>query len=261
MRCATPCKPAGATFVPLHYVRDFAEYVAALPGRDVREVLLWANKRMESSSSPLKEAMVEMLDVVDRIVQSQGQSKPKQVSTPSAPVIIKAPDGDIYITNAGAGIVHIIFGQLFQAFHLLTDDKLAFVSREAASRAAHYIQYLTDKELDAPEEKMVFNKLLVGLPLEQPLEPLTEPINQDEIDTCEYVMQTLCEKWSVMKSAGPDYMRKTFLMREGRLRANGDGWIIRVEQTGIDILKNKIPWATNPIRLPWLTYLIDVDWP
>ncbi|MBP6638941.1 MAG: hypothetical protein KA293_01530 [Bacteroidia bacterium] len=252
---------SGSTFVPLHYVRDFVEYVTTLPGRNVREVLLYANKRLESSSSPLKETLAEMLDVVERIEQTTSQGSRKQVSTASAPVLIKAPDGDIYVTNAGAGIIHIIFAQLFQAFHLLTADKMAFVSRAAASRAAHYIQYLTDKELDAPEEKMVFNKLLVGLPLEQPLEPLEEPLNQDEIDTCEYVMQTLCEKWTVMKTAGPDYLRKTFLMREGRLRSNGDGWIIRVEQTGLDILKNKIPWATNPIRLPWLTYLIDVDWP
>jgi hypothetical protein len=253
----------GTGFVPLQYVRSFVEYVAALPGKDVKQVLLWANKRLETSASPLKEALLEVLDVVERIEDTQSQQKQRkpQSQTPSRPIAIKTPDGDIYITNAGAGLIHIIFKQLFKAFDLLTDDGLAFRSKEGATRAAHYIQYLTDKELDPPEEKMVFNKLLVGLSIDQPLEPLGEPMNQDEIDTCEYVLQTLCDKWTAMKNAGPDYVRKTFLMREGRLRNNGDNWIVRVEQTGLDILKNKIPWATNPIRLPWLTYLIDVDWP
>jgi hypothetical protein len=253
----------GSGFVPLDYLRDFMEYTAAQPGRTAKDALIWANKRLESSSSLLKDAMLEMLDVADRIDQTmtQDRRKARQPSASLAPMVIKAPSGDIYITNAGAGIIHVIFAQLFSAFKLLTEDKLAFVSNEAACRAAHYIQYLTDKEIDPPEEKMVFNKLLVGLAIDQPLEPLSEPLNEDEIDTCEYVLRTVCDKWTVMKSAGPDYVRKHFLMREGRLRNNGDGWTVRVEQTGLDILRNKIPWATNPIRLPWLSYVIDVDWP
>lgn len=253
----------GGGFVPLAYLGSFADYVAALPGRRVKDVLLWANKRVESRNSPLKESLLEMLDVMERIETAQkGSPKKKAIpSSPSAPLLIKAPDGDIYITNAGAGLIHVVFGQIFHAHHLLTEDKKEFLDKAAKTRAAHFIQYLTDKELDAPEEKMVFNKLLVGLPIDEPLEPLETPLSDDEMDTCEFVMNALCERWTVMKSAGSDYVRKTFLMREGRLQRNGENWTVRVEQTGIDILKNKIPWGTNPIRLPWLTYTIDVDWP
>jgi hypothetical protein len=101
----------------------------------------------------------------------------------------------------------------------------------------------------------------VGWPIDEPLEPLETPLNEDDTDTCEAILGMVCTQWGVMKNAGNEYLRKTFLMREGRLKQEGSDWLLKVEQNGIDILKNKIPWATNPVRLPWLSYLIEIEWP
>ncbi|MFN8396667.1 MAG: contractile injection system tape measure protein [Bacteroidia bacterium] len=252
----------GTAFSPMTYVQEFVDYVDTLPGRKAKDMVIWAIKRLEGRSTPLAETLMEVLDVVERAeTQAVKRKKPAPSTTRPEQVMIKAPDGDIYVSNCGATLIFAVFQTLFHSFKLLTEDKKQFVSLEAATRAAHYIQYMTDQELDPPEEKMVLNKLLVGLPVDKPLEPLSEPLTEDERDTCDYMVNFVLEKWTVMKNAGPDYLRKTFLQREGRLQDNVTNWILRVQQNGLDLLKNKIPWSTNPVRLPWLSYTIEVDWP
>lgn len=252
----------GSAFSPLGYVQEFVDYAGTLPGRKVKDVVIWAMKRLEGRSTPLAEAMLEVLDVLERAeTQAVKRKKPQAPAARPEQVMIKAPDGDIYVSNCGATLIFAVFQTLFHSFKLLTEDKRSFVSMEAATRAAHYIQYMTDHELDPPEEKMVLNKLMVGLPIDKPLEPLSEPLTEDERDTCDYLINYVMDKWTVMKNASPDYVRKTFLQREGRLHDNVTNWILRVQQNGLDLLKNKIPWGTNPVRLPWLSYSIEVDWP
>lgn len=252
----------GSAFSPMTYVQEFVNFASNLPGRQGKDIVLWAMKRLEGKRSPLAETMMEVFDVLERAeTQATKRKKPATGSSKPEQVMIKAPDGDIYVSNSGATLIFAVFQTLFHSFQLLTEDKRQFVSVEAATRAAHYIQYMTDQELDPPEEKMVLNKLLVGLPIDKPLEPLSEPLTEDERDTCDYMVNYVLEKWTVMKNAGADYMRKTFLQREGRLHDNVTNWILRVQQNGLDLLKNKIPWSTNPVRLPWLTYTIEVDWP
>jgi hypothetical protein len=253
------------TFVPINYVKDFFEFVAVQPNVRVKEAIIWANRRLETSTTPLAAKIMDMLDVVDRIEnlrEERGRQRPPTENKPAQPPRIPKPfDDEIYVSNAGVGIIYLFLMTLFKAFNMLTEDRKAFVSRQAQVRAIHQIQYLCYKEIDSPEEKMVLAKLIVGWGLSEPLDPLETPLNEDDIDTCEAIMGMVCTQWVVMKNAGADYVRTTFLQRDGRLKQNGSNWILRVEENGLDILKNKIPWSTNPIRLPWLDYLIEVEWP
>ncbi len=253
------------TFLPITYVKELFQYIAVQPNLKAAEAIAFASRKLESSNSPLRSSLNEMIDVVERIEELRQKRRdagmPDEMRSPSAPVVSIPLDEEIYVENGGVGIIYLFLITLFKAFNFLTEDKKAFVSTEAQIRAIHQIQYCCFGEIDSPEERMVMAKLLVGWGINTPLDPLETPFGTEDIENCDVILGMVCTQWGVMKNAGIDYLRKTFIQRDARLKYEGKDWVLRVEQNGIDVLKNKIPWGTNPIRMPWNDFVIEVEWP
>ena len=106
---------------------------------------------------------------------------------------------------------------------------------------------------------MFFNKVLVGLEIDFPLQGGIE-ITEEEIETTGLMMRAVCDQWSMMKGAPPQQLRDTFLVRDGTLKRDGEGWALTVDKRGYDMVLKKLPWAIGMVRLPWLEYVITVDW-
>lgn len=253
-----------ASFLPMQYVQDFFSYVSKIRDKKLPDIILWVSKRLESSNTPLKSTMVEMVDAVERLEEVRSRKRKENPEgdkpKPKQKRPLKKLGDEIYVSNAGMPILHPYFPQLFNMAGLLNIDRKSFKDEASATKAIHMIQYLINKEIDPPEEKLVLNKLFVGMILDHPLEPLEEPLSDELIETMEGLMKAVVTRWSVMKNSHPDYIRKTFLERDGRLSKRNDKWVLKVEKKGFDILVNKIPWAINPVRLPWLEENIDVEW-
>ncbi|MNN25600.1 hypothetical protein D3C81_1390780 [compost metagenome] len=49
-------------------------------------------------------------------------------------------------------------------------------------------------------------------------------------------------------------------MRPGRLERRGDGWLLSVESSGIDILLQDLPWTLSRVRTPFMQSMLSVDW-
>ena len=258
-------KHKSTSFLPMQYMQEFFAYVTNTRERKLPEVILWANKRLENSNSPLATTMIEMVDAIERLDEVRKRKRREKPDTPEVEKPrrkrpLKKLGEEIYVSNAGMPIIHPYLPQLFNMSGLLSIDRKAFKSELAATRAIHMIQYLINKEQDPPEEKLVLNKLFVGMEIDHPLIPLEDPLTEKELETMEGMMKAVVGRWSVMKNSHPDYVRKTFLDRDGRLSKRGDKWVLKVEKKGFDILVNKIPWSINPVRLPWREENIDVEW-
>ena len=54
--------------------------------------------------------------------------------------------------------------------------------------------------------------------------------------------------------------REAFLLRKGKLKFEPNQIIIIVEESGVDILLNKIPWGFRYFKLPWQAKTYITEW-
>ena len=164
---------------------------------------------------------------------------------------------EAYIKNAGLILIHPFLSPLFKGMHWMEDN--VFASEELSHKAVYFLQYLVSGEDKADESELVLNKLLCGLPIDEPIPP-SEGLSEEEKEEGEHLLEMLIEQWSILKNTSPDGLRNTFLMREGYLKKDFNGWKLQIERTTIDILLDRLPWGYSVIKLPWLEKMIYVEW-
>lgn len=164
----------------------------------------------------------------------------------------------LYIKNAGVVLLWPFLYRYFSALDLM-DHKRQFVSNSAAHTAAHLIEYLATSHTITPEHLMTFNKILCGIPLEQPI-PMEVEISDQAREIGESLLNAVVQQWTALKNTSNDGLRGSFLIRDGRLSRRGKDWVLRVDQKPYDILLSKLPWGLTMIKLAWTPYLIYVEW-
>jgi hypothetical protein len=111
-----------------------------------------------------------------------------------------------------------------------------------------------------PENDLVLNKILCGLPLSTPV-PMDVGLTEDELKVASGLLSGAIANWTKMKTMSPDSLRGTFLLREGTIKEEGDRWKLKAEKGSFDILLKTLPWAFNFVRYGWLQKFIMVEWP
>ncbi|WP_267221320.1 contractile injection system tape measure protein [Dyella silvae] len=171
------------------------------------------------------------------------------------------PDNEaIYIANAGLVLLANYTPRLFDMLGLLKGD--AFLDERARHRAVHCLVYLSDGHTDTEEHEWVLNKLLCGVPVEEPVPPGELP---DAIKPAlDSLLQAVITHWHALGSTSPDGLRQTFLRRIGRLVEHdayeGEHWRLKVQPGPFDLLLDRLPWGYGTIKLPWMKGAIHVDW-
>ena len=163
----------------------------------------------------------------------------------------------IAIDNAGIVLAAPYIPRLFAMFGLVRDG--VFVDAAAAERAVHLLQYLAAKETDAPEYRLVFNKLLCGLALDAVV-PAAIEITQDERDTIEGLLQSMVANWAALGRTSTDGLRQTFLMRAGELELGADDWQLKVASGPFDMLMDRLPWGFSIVKFAWMPLPVHVTW-
>lgn len=167
-------------------------------------------------------------------------------------------EGDtIYIEDAGAILLHPFLHAHFEALDLWCDGE--FVDERSREIAVHQIRYLTTSEEETPEHLLVLPKILCGLVPDAPIERFVRLEDRNKLEADE-LLRVMIEYWGALKSTSPDGLRETFLRREGVLTYKPDGWRLRVESRGYDILLNRLPWPVSIINLPWMPEILHVEW-
>jgi hypothetical protein len=166
-------------------------------------------------------------------------------------------EGPVYIGNAGLVLLHPLLFHFFDRLGLT--EKNQFIDEEAKHRSAHLLQFLVDSREEHPEYEMVLNKILCEIPIEEPL-GLRITVTEEERALAMELLEVVKQRWEKMENTSVEGLQLSFLQRGGALTRMHDGWKLRVEQKGIDVLLQYLPWSWGMIRLPWMSKILYVEW-
>lgn len=162
---------------------------------------------------------------------------------------------EIYITNAGLILLHPFIELFFEELKIAKNGQL-----KKTQRAVSLLQWLATGQLNAPEYELPLNKLLCGIPLEEPVIG-TLKLTKREKQEAQQLLEAVVRHWEVLKNTSPAGLQGNFICREGKLtqKNNGD-WLLQVERKSIDILLDHLPWSISMVKLPWMPQMLWVEW-
>ena len=167
------------------------------------------------------------------------------------------PNEKIYIRNAGLVLLHPFFTTYFTRLGMLENNH--FINEEARSCAVHLLQYLVDGALDSPEPLLVLNKILCGIPVQEPvIRSIT--LTEQEKSLSEELLKAVISRWEKLKSTSVAGFQQSFLQRKAALCFKDGAWRLKVEQRGYDILLQTLPWSIGMIKTHWMSDLLYVEW-
>ncbi|MDB4286143.1 contractile injection system tape measure protein, partial [bacterium] len=112
---------------------------------------------------------------------------------------------------------------------------------------------------ELPEHLLLLNKVICGMPLEQPI-PLGIELTDDERKISEHLLLGVLQNWPMMKTSSIDTLRGGFLMREGLLLETEENWILRIPPGPYDMILDTLPWSTSMIKLSWMEKILQAEW-
>lgn len=180
-------------------------------------------------------------------------------------------DQPMYVDNAGLVILHPYLMRLFEMLGFTETQeissarkkkkkKVVFKSEADQERAAYVLQYLATKNENAAEHEMVLNKILCGIEITTPFVGGKIELTDKEKETCDDLLNAVVQNWAILKDSPADMLRGSFFMREGRLELKASDWLLKVEETGVDILLQHLPWSIKMVKLPWMDKIMNVEW-
>jgi hypothetical protein len=123
----------------------------------------------------------------------------------------------------------------------------------------HVLEYLVSGLEEFPEFNLPLNKILCGMDVAEVLQPVSELTSSVKAE-CKLLLHEVIHHWSILKNTSIDGLRETFLQRNGKVSRVDNGWLLNVEQKGVDVLLNGLPWGIGVIKLPWIADTVFVEW-
>lgn len=164
---------------------------------------------------------------------------------------------EVAVQNAGLILFWPFVARLFSGLDMIRDG--SFVDGAARERAVFILQYLACGESKAPEYLLPLNKILCGLDLSAPVARESRLTDREQRG-CDELLDAVIGHWQALKATSRNGFRRAFVQRRGQLSVRDNGWLLRVERMGHDVLLEKLPWSINLVKLPWLQELLVVEW-
>jgi hypothetical protein len=166
-------------------------------------------------------------------------------------------DDGIFIGNAGIVLLHPFLSLLFENVGYIHNKE--WISEDHQQRALVLTQFLVSGQEKYPEFDLMLNKILIGYPLESTL-PAEIALSEFEKQEATDVLKSVVKHWTALKNTSIDGLQSAFLMREGKLTMNDNGFYLQVEHKTMDILMNRIPWSFSILKTPWMKQKLTVEW-
>jgi len=163
----------------------------------------------------------------------------------------------IYVENAGLVLLHPFLPELFKTLGLWADAQ--WKDNSSQHMAVQTLEYLFSGQEDFPEFNLPLNKILCGMDVSEVLQPVTELPSMIKTE-CDHLLKEVIRHWSILKNTSIEGLRETFLQRNGKITSVDNGWLLNVEQKGVDVLLNHLPWGIGVIKLPWEVNTIFIEW-
>ncbi len=163
----------------------------------------------------------------------------------------------IYVQNAGLVLLHPFLPELFQTLGLWADAQ--WKDNSSQHIAVQTLEYLASGQEDFAEFNLPLNKILCGMDVSEVLQPVTEMPSMTKTE-CDHLLKEVIRHWSILKNTSIEGLRETFLQRNGKISSVDNGWLLNVEQKGVDVLLGHLPWGIGVIKFPWTSDMIFVEW-
>ena len=163
----------------------------------------------------------------------------------------------IFISNAGLVILHPFLPEFFERLGLIINHQ--WIDEQAQNKGALILEFLVNGIEEFPEFNLPLNKILCGIDIDAVVKE-DSPINDEVKRESEELLKEVIKHWTALKNTGIEAFRETFLQRNGKLKKAENGWLLQVEQKGIDIILGKLPWGIGLIKLPWMDKILFVEW-
>ncbi|GMQ25619.1 hypothetical protein Aoki45_23010 [Algoriphagus sp. oki45] len=161
------------------------------------------------------------------------------------------------IRNAGLVLAAPYFPFLFEGLGLTKNRK--FTQEDHQHRAVLLTQALLGSTTGLEEGDLVLNKILCGVPLDQPI-PLELNLTKMEQEEILNLLDSMAKNWTVLKSTSGKSMAQGFFFRTGMVREVDQGFQLQVERNSIDLLVDRLPWTISIIKLPWMSQTLFTQW-
>jgi hypothetical protein len=164
-----------------------------------------------------------------------------------------------FVTGAGIVLLHPYLATFFAKLGLLDSTGKDFHNTPAREQALQICHWLVTGETQCGEQQTLLYQLLCNWPTgtvpttdhELPIEWLTAG---------EQLLQAVIRNWDKLGQSTPEALREGFLQRSGKLGRDSMGDHLRVEQRGVDVLLEFLPWGIGIVKLPWMKRLLRVEW-
>lgn len=164
-----------------------------------------------------------------------------------------------YVSYAGLIITYPFLIQLFKSLDYL-DLENQFKNQESQWRAVYVVNFLaTGNHTNIEEVMLAMPKVLCGMKIQDPI-PKDVILNTVEMQMAESLLTAIIERWVKLGETSFEGLRATFLMRNGSLEITENGFQLQVENNGVDILLDFLPWNISVTKLPWQNRIIYTSW-
>jgi hypothetical protein len=161
----------------------------------------------------------------------------------------------LYVSNAGLVLLAPFLVPYLRATGAVEEEKMRH-----PYRAVHLVQLLVQDRSETPEYELTLNKLLCGLPPDEPV-PWEVALPEEVRAEVQNLLTSVISYWGALRNTSPAGLRESFLQRFGRLSRKPDGgWLLQVEQKSYDLLLDHLPWSYSLIKLPWMPQALWVEW-
>jgi hypothetical protein len=164
------------------------------------------------------------------------------------------------VSYAGLVMLAPMLPRLFAARNVAHPGVQA-LNAEALRRAAALLHFAATGEHNGHEYELGLIKILLGVPMDQPILIASGILNRGDREEVEEVLSDVVEHWGIVRRMSIDGLRQTFLQRRGLLMDARGSWRLCVEDGRIDTLLDHLPWGLTSVTLPWLPSPIAIDWP
>ena len=164
-----------------------------------------------------------------------------------------------YVSNAGLIITYPFLNPLFVGLDYV-DDENQFKNQESQWRAVYVVNFLaTGDNANIEEATLVMPKVLCGMKIQERI-PTDIILNTAEMQMAESLLAAIIDRWIKLGETSLEGLRATFLMRNGMLEITENDFQLQVENNGVDILLDFLPWNFRTAKLPWQDKIMHTNW-
>jgi len=243
-----------------HAAEEQAHKIKAQEEKGLKEESFIGKTNKKSDPEVLPEEMTQesKLQQTAEILKNLNKAQTHQSANADSPKFFEEAElpKEIYIENAGLVLLWPYLPRFFDNMELT--QKGAFKSEVDRKKAVILTQYLVEAEPALHEYQLLLNKILCDFALNETIEK--EPINGEEKEECESLLESVIQNWSVIKNTSVPGFRQIFLQRKGKLTNQGNSWLLQVEKETFDMLLEQLPWQISVVKLHWMDKPIYVEW-